>query len=173
MSGSTQAVMFDAESQEVISQLKELVQLHCVCYEVWPEFLVAGGQRVKVGFNLEMFGTHQHGTSSLSPGCARCVRTFEALSQIADWIMPKEERASRYEIEPYDRALRESPRRKFRVEVVLSMKILHRHGFDQPVDECEERCLKEMREKLAVLGVAAGEWRSSDRPDDAVGEAQT
>ena len=73
--------------------------------------------------------------------------------------MPKEERASRYEIEPYDHALHESPQRKFVPEVVLSMKILHRHGFDKPVDECEERCLKEMRSKLAELGVRAGEWR--------------
>lgn len=29
----------------------------------------------------------------------------------------------------------------------------------QPVDECEERCLKEMRSKLAELGVRVGEWR--------------
>jgi hypothetical protein len=41
------------------------------------------------------------------------------------------------------------------------MTILHRHGFDEPVDECEERCLKEMRSKLAELGVRAGEWRQN------------
>ena len=87
--------------------------------------------------------------------------------------MPKEERDSRYEIEPYDHALHESPQRKLRPEVVLSMKILHRHGFDQMVDQCEERCLKEMRVKLAMLGVPAGQWRSNDQRSGIVGEART
>src|SRR5262249_5652554 len=151
-----------------ISQLKELVDLHCACYEVWPEFLMVGRQKVKVGFDLELFGTHEHGTSWLEPGCALCVRTFEDLCRIAEWIMPKERRASRYQIDPYDHALRESPRRVFRVEVLLTMKTLHRHGFDQPVDECEERCLKEIRGKLAILGVPEGEWRSTSQLDGSI-----
>ena len=147
------------DSNETVNLLKDLVEMHQVCYEVWPELLIVKGQRVKVGFDLELVGTHEHGTSTMSPGCPRCIRTFEDLRQIAEWIMPKEQRPSRYEIEPYDHALHESAQRKFQPEVILSMKILHRHGFDQPVDECEERCLKEIRGKLAELGVRAGEWR--------------
>jgi hypothetical protein len=147
------------DSDKTVEQLKDLVEMHQVCYEIWPELLIVKGQQVKVGFDLELVGTHEHGTSTLSPGCPRCIRTFEDLHQIAEWIMPKEERPSRYEIEPFDRALHESAQRKFVPEVVLSMKILHRHGFDQPIDACEERCLKEMRGKLAELGVRAGEWR--------------
>ena len=146
------------EQEETIASLRELVQKHHVCYAVWPEWLLIRGKLVKVGFDLELSGTHEHGTSTFSPGCPKCIRTFEDLHKIADWIMPKEERASRYEVEPYDHALRESPQRGFVPEVVLSMKILHRHGFDQPVDECEERCLKEMRSKLVELGVRAGKW---------------
>ena len=151
--------MAEEDSDETVKRLKDMVEMHHVCYEIWPELLMVKNRQVKVGFNLELAGTHEHGTSTLSPGCPRCIRTFDDLRQIAEWIMPKEERPSRYEIEPYDRALHESAQRKFIPEVVLSMKILHRHGFDQPVDACEERCLKEMRVKLAELSVRAGEWR--------------
>jgi hypothetical protein len=151
--------MAGEDSNETVKQLKDMVEMHQICYEVWPELSMVKGAQVKVGFDLELVGTHEHGTSTLSPGCPRCIRTFEDLRQIAEWIMPTEERASSYEIEPYDHALHESAQRKFVPEVVLSMKILHRHGFDQPVDECEERCLKEMSSKLAELGVRAGEWR--------------
>lgn len=154
--------MASEDSNETVKRLKDMVEMHQVCYEVFPERLIVNDQVVKVGFDLELVGTHEHGTSTLSPGCPRCVRTFEDLRQIAEWIMPKEERASRYEIEPYDHALHQSANRKFVPEVVLSMTILHRHGFDQPVDDCEERCLKEMRGKLAELGVRDGEWRSTD-----------
>jgi hypothetical protein len=101
--------MATEDSNETVKRLKDMAEMHRVCYEVWPELLIVKGQQVKVDFDLELVGTHEHGTSTLSP--------------------------------------------------VLSMKILHRHGFDQPVDECEERCLKEMRSKLAELGVRAGEWR--------------
>ena len=145
--------------KETIERLQELIERHQVCYEVWPEYLMVKGQKVKVGFALELYGTHEHGESRMLPGCERCIGTFKDLRQIADYIMPKEERASRYEIEPYDGALREAATRKFRAEVELRMNILHRHGFDQPVDDCEERCLKEMREKLAGLGVPHGKWR--------------
>lgn len=103
-----------------------------------------------------MYGTHDHRETRLTPGCERCVQTFADLREIAEWIMPQEERPSRYEIEPFDRALRLSPTRKLRGEVVLTMKIVHRRDFFQPIDDCEQRCLGEMKRKLAELGAHPG-----------------
>lgn len=141
------------EISEEIKELKEKVQLHQVCYEIWPEELVVSGQRVKVGFELRLCGTHAHGNTQLTPGCEKCSQTYKDLLQIAQWILPKEERPSWYEIEAFDSSLHMASRRSFQPEVELNLKILHRHGFDQPVDACEERCLKEMQEKLMELDV--------------------
>lgn len=146
-----------------IERLRELVEQHQVCYEVWPEMLAVKGTTLKVGFLLELNGTHGRDADHVLPGCKHCHSTFEDLRQIAEWIMPKEERASYYDVQPFDNALRETPKRRFRLEVVLGMRILHRHGFDQPVDECEEMCLKEMRQKLKELGVHEGDWQSDAR----------
>ena len=153
--------MVAESSESIIHQLKELSQKHRVCYEVWPETLMVKGQKTKVGFELELYGTHAHGETKLLPGCSICVETFRDLRKIAGWIIPKEERDSYYDIEPFDHAIRERPSHNLRPEVVLKIKILHKHGFDKPVDSCEERCLKEMREKLAELGVWQGEWKST------------
>jgi len=38
----------------------------------------------------------------------------------------------------------------------LTLKILHRQGFNDPIDEYEERCLKEMEDTLTALGVRRG-----------------
>jgi len=152
--------MAQADSQPSIERLQDLIQKHRVCYEVWPAYLMVEGKRVQVGFELELCGTHEHEGDQFEPGCPQCHQTFDDLQQIAEWVKPKKARASRYEIQPFDRALRETPKRGFRPEVVLSMKILHRHGFDQPVDECEEFCLKEMQTKLRELGVPEGSWHS-------------
>jgi hypothetical protein len=103
--------MTEEGSTQRIDRLRELVEQHQVCYEVWPEMLAVKDKTLKVGFLL-------------------------------------------------DNALRETPKRRFRLEVVLGIRILHRHGFDQPVDECEEVCLKEMRQKLKELGVHESDWQS-------------
>jgi hypothetical protein len=142
-----------------MERLRELVRRHQVCYEVWPECLVVNGHLTKVGFLLELSGIHGKGVGHVLPGCNHCRATFEDLRQIAEWIMPEEERDSYYDVQPFDNALRETPKRKLRPEVVLGMTILHRHGFDQPVDHCEQKCLKEMRQKLTELGVHEGEWK--------------
>lgn len=146
---------------ENIEPVKQLVTEHQVCYEVWPEYLMVQGNKVQVGFSLELCGTHGHERSQPLPGCSQCYQVYEDLRRIADWIKPREKRPSYYEIQPYDRALHQSIRRRFRSEVSLTIRILHRQGFDRPVDECEELCLKEMREKLAELGVLEGRWHSS------------
>lgn len=151
--------MSPGNTQEDIKQLKELVLEHQVCYEVWPEYLMVQGKRVQIGFNLELCGTHGHESSHPLPGCPQCQEVFEDLRKMAEWIQPREKRASQYEIQSFDRALHKAPKREFRPEVALTLKILHRQGFDQPVDACEELCLKEMRTKLAALGVSEGRWR--------------
>ena len=75
--------------------------------------------------------------------------------------MPGEEgRASRFEVEGFDRAWHVAPKqRRARNEVVLVVKILHRRDVNRPVDECEQRCLKEMRARLAGLGIGEGVYR--------------
>lgn len=156
--------MSQMNGRETIVRLQELIRRHQVCYEVWPENLVVNGQLIKVGFVLELEGTHEHPGSEVQPGCQQCQEVFRALQRIAEWIMPTEARPTTYEIQPFDRALRYAPKRKRRPEVSLTIKVIHRQGFDQPVDECEELCLREMRLKLAELGVLEGGINSSELP---------
>lgn len=138
--------------------LVELVKRHQVCWEVWPEYLMVGGKQQHVGFELELSGTHEPGTEHVSPGCPACRHVYRALLSIADSILPKDERPSRYEIGPYEQALRYSAVRGNRPDVTLSVRILHRRGFDQPVDQCEMRCLEEMKQRLRRLGACERQW---------------
>ena len=94
-----------------VERLKALVEAHQVCYEVWAEFLMVGGERRKVGFELQLFGVHDHPEEQVVAGCRHCSHTYKDLSQIAGWIMPKETRPSRYDVEPFDHSLREAPKR--------------------------------------------------------------
>lgn len=142
-------------------EMKELVERYRVCWEVWPEYTSVRGERRQIGFALELSGTHEPGVEPPLPGCEHCIRVYNALQTIASHIIPQERRPSRHDIGIYDPAIHYSPQRRWRPDVSLTVRILHRSGFEQPVDECENKCLNEMKTHLRKLGAAEGRWVSA------------
>lgn len=141
------------------SELKTLVLRHQVCFESYPIWHVpGGGGMVKIGYELDLIGTHDHPQHPPRPGCDECKPVRSALSVIATAILPPDDRASRYPLEPFETKISFSPRRKMRKDVTLAIDILHRGQFDLPVDECEMHCLREMKERLKALGARAEHW---------------
>lgn len=146
-------------------RLRVIVSRHEVCYEVWPEWASLWGAKTQIGYRLELCGVNEHGGAEAeghpTPGCPRCRRTYDDLRRIAEWVMPGEEgRASRFEVEGFDRAWHVAPKqRRSRNEIVLAVKVLHRRGVNEPADECELACLAAMRTRLAEIGVAEGAYR--------------
>ena len=137
--------------------LQRIVESHAVVYEVRPHQDIVKfrdeSNLVKNGFDLTLCGTHNHGHRTMTPGCHRCVDTYRDLEAIARWIMPTERRASSYEIAAFDMALHSVRTPNRRLEVDLTVRIKHRQGWAEPIDECERRCLREMEDKLKALGV--------------------
>jgi len=88
------------------------------------------------------------------------MKIYEDLSRIAHWIIPKEESDGLYEIGVFDASVHYSSQRRFRPEIVLTIKILHGEGFDRPTDSGCVQVLKEMEGKLEKLGARRGSWGS-------------
>jgi len=149
-------------ASETLERLKALVREHRVCWEVWSEQFAAKDRGpLKVGFDLVLNGAHAHDTDRPSPGCEGCKVIFEHLREIAEWIVPKVERPSRYDIQIFDHAVHYAPERGNRPDVALTIKILHRSEIDRPVDECEVLCLNEMKAKLSQIGAQYRQWADS------------
>lgn len=148
-----------AKTTSTLEELRMFVQDHRVCWEVLPEKTpVKEEAPLKVGFDLMLYGTHEEGEHP-TPGCERCKQIYRDLRKIANWIIPKEERPSRYEISIYESAIRYNRIRGNRPDVELTIKILHRSRYDQPIDDCEIACLNEMKMKLSSLGAQERHWR--------------
>lgn len=79
--------MVAQDPEATIGRLGDLVERHSVCFEVRLEEQVAHGKITKIGFELQLFGTHDHRETRLTPGCERCLQTFADLRQMAEWIM--------------------------------------------------------------------------------------
>ena len=137
---------------------KKLVERFRICWEVWPEYMIVRGEKRQIGYALELSGTHEPGVEHPSPGCEHCVRVYDALQAIASHVIPKDRRLSRHDIGIYDHAIHYSRKRRERPEVSLTVQISHRTGFEQPVDECENKCLNEMKAHLRELGASEGRW---------------
>jgi hypothetical protein len=140
------------------ARIKALVQMCRVCWEVHPVQILAKDGIRKVGFDLELYGTPECGTAHITPGCQDCLRVESALEEIANWILRPESPTCSCEVSADGALLSYAPTRANRPDVVVRIHIVHRHGWDQPTDECEVRCLKDIEQKLTELGACEGRW---------------
>lgn len=138
----------------------DLVRRFRVCWEVDPESASVNNELRKIGFSLQLFGTNEVGTEILSPGDESCIVVQVALRRIMHSILPKGERLSRYEVTIDSQALSYSNQRGNRPDVGAKIRILHRNAWDQPIDDCEKICLKDMEQALGELGASKGAWRT-------------
>jgi hypothetical protein len=148
-----------APSDEEIDKPMKLVKQHKVCWEVWPEYHIdREGKKIQIGFELDLLGTHYRPEHIPEPGCEECLEVYNDLKHIAQWILPKEKRDSRYEVGVFDASIHYASQREFRRDIIVPIKILHREGYHRPLDDCEIRCLNEMKEKLKELGAHERDW---------------
>lgn len=132
-------------------RLQEIVRQHRIYWQVWPEIAYLRGRRQQVGFRLELCGAHPPGCDA-TPGCKKCQELYLRLKEIADWITPAEKRDSDYTVLSFDSAIHQGASGLNLPDVILPLLILHRRNYEDPVDACEVRCLKEMKERLRELG---------------------
>ena len=134
------------------NDLVEIARSHRVHFDVEPEIVMRGSERVKVGFRVHLWAVHPKDARAL-PGCPKCWELVGDLRRIAEGVVPPDDRPSRTELAPFRPALYDSRVVPNSDEVSVTIRLLHRDGYDNPVDRCEERCLKEIRSRLIALGI--------------------
>ncbi len=153
--------------EEIANPLRELADRHMVVFEARPTYQLVDGERVENGYDVELAGTHSEAVLEgkephPTPGCERCRAVARDLEQIAAAVLPRGERASRYElhVEPgltYDPKRRPRPGVD-RPDVTLTIEIRHAEKFFAPVDACEDLCLHDIVAGLRSLGVQEATW---------------
>jgi hypothetical protein len=137
------------------TKLAELVNRYQVCWEVWPE-ICAGQHHQQVGYELELFGSDTN-IQDFQPGGAECARIHAALQVIAAHVFEVCDDVF-VEMIPDGQCLRYSPARGNRPGVTYSVKMLHRCGYENPVDEAERTYLDKVKTGLRRLGASEHAW---------------
>ena len=136
--------------------VRQIVDRFSVYYDVRPESTVLHDHSIRqVGFCLDLYGRDGQGPP-LSPGDERSKEVYQGLREIALQIMPDKEHECRYELGEFHSSLLYSNHGSSHACVPLEIHILHKSGFDRPVDAGESRALREMEERLKNLGVYRG-----------------
>ena len=151
MQGPRDVHRLDPEERE----LAELARRHGIYYRVWPERHVdpQTGEVTQIGFEVDLKGTHDHPARPPLAGCPECVAVYRALRRVAEWALPRGERATRFDVSTFDRKLRPVAGHDAREDVQVTLRILHRQGFEEPVDDCERQCLADLETQLGRIGV--------------------
>lgn len=138
-----------------LSELREVVLKHHVHFEVQPEIVILGPERRKVGYEIRLWAVHPKGARVL-PGCGKCRALTDALRQILAAVLPIDDRSTWHVIEPPAPRVYDSAAVEGADEVAVSVRLLHRQDYDFPAGACQERCLREIRCALKLLGAREG-----------------
>ena len=102
-----------------------MVGKHKVVFDIRPALSVYTGERVTVGYDIELRGTHERGVTNISPGCPRCEAVWEDLRRIADAVVPHDVRQTVTEMPEFDHSLHQDSH-EGRQDVQLTIEIRHR-----------------------------------------------
>jgi hypothetical protein len=119
--------------------------------------MLKDGKRVQVGFELHLFAQHEPEVKA-DPGCIKCQEVYAILREIARISMPRETRPTRYDIGVFDASFHLRPENNLKTEVQLTILIVHRSDFLEPVNHCEKKCIREIEENLRSLGIKQRVW---------------
>jgi len=112
-----------------VEALRGLVRRRRMYFEVAPELLLKGSERLAVGYELRLWAVHAYGARAL-PGCPKCGELRSDLRRIASWALVDLEIPTRIEIQPADARLYASVAAPGSDEVALTIRLLARDAYD-------------------------------------------
>jgi hypothetical protein len=135
-----------------IHDQQQFVRDNQVKWGVHPIFEKVRGERVPVGYELELSAlcdSPRQGFWSNSPAS---MRLFCGLKTLAEKLVPDDLDGTRIDILPFDHSVHLDPNQHFRPRVLLKLQIIHAADYFQPAGASEAHCLHELEIALGSLG---------------------
>ena len=125
-------------------------------WELTPLVEMHRGERVQVGFELELYARIPAGLAAEDEGPLEAL--WIRLREIAESLPATLAEAARIEVEPFEPADRLRPETNFAPEVLLKARLFHSSDYFAPVDEADRRQVKPVEDRLSALGLRQRSW---------------
>lgn len=139
-------------TDDLDTDFRALVARHHVRFHTYSLQAVRDGELVTIGFEIELYGTHDHPSVRPEPGCTECVRVYRSLRQIAEAVTAHPRRETDRTIEPYEPSLVMVDPRGDRQDVRCRIQFVHHDDYHRAVDDCQRACVREVADRLRGLG---------------------
>jgi len=141
-------------------RMMEIVRSHKVFWTVIPIEL-PGGENVpvRIVMSLMLVGTDEEGSSAVDETSQHFVS--DKLEELAGWLLPKDYPNVEFEIRRHDTETFYLPAdiATKRKNYIVGIRILHKEGFNLPIDEYQTQILKELESRLKELGCPKDHWK--------------
>ena len=127
-------------------------------WELRPLIDQQKGQRIQVGFELELYARVP---TEVPPGAERqagAERLWDQLREIAELLLPLAGADCRLEVDPYEAAARLRPETQFAPEMLLTARLFHGSDLRIPAKEGDRERLKPLEDRLHDLGLKSRSW---------------
>ena len=127
-------------------------------WEVTPLLEQRKGERIQVGFELNLFARMP---TEIPPGPERQAaveRLWDRLREIAESLLPLAGVDGRIDVDPFEAAARLRPETQFAPEMLLTARVYHGSDLTVPAKEGDRERLKPLEDRLQDLGLKARSW---------------
>ncbi|MCU0241868.1 MAG: hypothetical protein MUF51_05540 [Vicinamibacteria bacterium] len=144
------------EDPSDLAEITALVRRHGVYYEVWPDTAYERGQRMQIGYEMELVGRACDEPHDPGPGCEICDGVCSDLTHLGEWAIARAAAEACASVDGPDAAWHASPKRGLRPEIVVTLRITRHSGNAETVDAGEKHALTDVEAALKSVGVKAG-----------------
>jgi hypothetical protein len=123
-------------------------------WEIAPLYEMHKGERLQVGFELELYARIPGGT----PPDDRLEAIWERLREVAESLLPLAGEKARIEVDPFEATGRLRPETNFAPEVLLQARLFHASDYFAPVQEADRGQIKPIETRLCELGLRRRCW---------------
>ena len=127
-------------------------------WELRPLIDQQKGQRIQVGFELDLYARFPIDVPSSTERQAVVERLWDRLREIAESLLPLTGGDGRIEVDPYEAAARLRPETQFAPEMLLTARLFHGSDFLVAVKDGDRERLKPLEDRLHELGLKPRSW---------------
>jgi len=140
-------------STVVTSNVQSAVVEYGIFCELWPQTVTRGGDRHKIGLEVELIGSHTPDLGHLNPACSICARVRSVLLAIAKLVIhatASESHALTYDINSHANSILCLPARGNRSFVSVSFNV---SWNDKTGPSLEADVVNDIKECLSQFGI--------------------
>ncbi len=145
--------MTEAEYDDsFVAELSSAVKQYRVCWEVLPKRLPDSMERRRIGFDIELWGRHNHPREAGDAECFDCGHVRAQLLRISEWLTPGRCRFRTGEGHASGFRMQTSIPEGYGRSLLIQIEVVCRTGPEALACACDGSCLKEMQDRLRSIG---------------------